>query len=87
MTSGMTDQQRLDNLEALINSQGNKISQLECIKHYTRLSLPQFHRHDFLLVLLGIFNQIKSFETGIIRCKTKMQNGLMFAEEISKLTT
>ena len=64
----------------------NKISDEECIKHYMHLSLPQFHRQDFILVLLGIYNRIKSYQTGLIQCKAKMKDGITFAEAVSKLT-
>ena len=41
-------------LGSLNMNRPNKISDEECIKHYMRLSLPQFHRQDFILILLGI---------------------------------
>lgn len=64
-----------------------RVSHEECIKHYMNLSLPQFHRQDFILVLLGIYNRIKSYQTGIIQCKSKMVDGNSFAEAVSKLTS
>jgi len=33
-----------------------KISEEECLRHYMNLSLPQFHRQDFILVLLGMYH-------------------------------
>ena len=62
------------------------ISDEECIRHYMQLSLLQFHRQDFILVMLGIYHRIKSFQTGIIQCRSKMVNGISFAEAVSKLT-
>ena len=32
------------------------ISEEECLRHYMNLSLPQFHRQDFILVLLGMYH-------------------------------
>ena len=63
-----------------------KISEEECLRHYMNLSLPQFHRQDFILVLLGMYHRLKSFQTGIIQCKSKMRNGISFAEAVSKLS-
>ena len=62
------------------------ISEEECLRHYMNLSLPQFHRQDFILVLLGMYHRLKSFQTGMIQCKSKMRNGISFAEVISNLT-
>ena len=50
------------------------------------LSLPQFHRQDFILVLLGMHHRIKSFRTGLIQCRSKMMDGTSFAEAVSQLT-
>ena len=36
-----------------------KVSEEECIRHYIQLSLPQFHRQDFILVMLEIYHRIK----------------------------
>ena len=63
-----------------------KISEEECLRHYMNLSLPQFHRQDFILVLLGMYHRLKSFQTGIIQCKSKMRNGISFSEAVSKLS-
>ena len=48
-----------------------KVSEIECLKQYLRLSSPAFRRQDFVLVSCHIFNRIKSFQTGYIKCQTK----------------
>ena len=63
------------------------VSDEECIRHYMQLSLPQFHRQDVILVMLGIYHRIKSFQTGIIQYKSKLNDGTSFAEGVSKLTS
>jgi hypothetical protein len=45
-----------------------KISEIEHLKHYLRLSLPQFMRGDFILDVLYMFNRMNLFENGIITC-------------------
>ena len=39
------------------------VSKLECIKHYCKISLPQFRRDDFLLVAVHMYHRILTFET------------------------
>jgi len=63
-----------------------QISEVECLKHYLRLSLPQFMRGDFLLVVLHMYNRIVSYKTGLIMCRTPRLHGKSFAELISTLT-
>ena len=52
-----------------------------------QLILSQSHRQDFILVMLDIYHQIKYFQTGIFQCKSKMMDGILFTEAVSKLTT
>ena len=47
-----------------------RISEIKCLKHYLRLSLPQFMRGSFILVIIHIFNQIKSYQSGLITCRS-----------------
>ncbi len=64
-----------------------KISQESCLQHYTKLSLSQFMRGDFLLVVLHMLNRIRSFQTGLITCRYPGSDGQKsFAESISTLT-
>jgi len=54
----------------------NGVSQLECLKHYMRLSLPQTHRPDFILVVCSIYHCIKSFTSGFIMYQSMLQHWL-----------
>ena len=63
----------------------NNISELECLKHYMRLSLKQFMRGDFILVIIHMYNRIMSYRSGIITCRSKMIGDQSFAEAISTL--
>ena len=62
-----------------------KVSAIECLRHYLRLSLPQFHRQDFILVVLGMYHRIKSFTTGLVKCRS-MLRGQTLAERIASLS-
>ena len=64
-----------------------RISQQACLQHYAHLSLPQFMRGDFLLVVLHMMNRMRSFQSGLITCRSLGLNGQQsFAESISTLT-
>ena len=64
-----------------------RISQQACLQHYAHLSLPQFMRGDFLLVVLHMMNRMRSFQSGLITCRSLGLNGHQsFAESISTLT-
>ena len=63
-----------------------QISEIECLKHYLPLSLPQFMRGDFILVILHVFNRMKSFQSGVITCRATKIDGKLFAEMESTLT-
>ena len=63
------------------------VSKEVALQHYTRLSLKQFMRGDFLLVVLHMMNRIRSFTTGLVTCRSLGLGGdLTFAESISTLT-
>lgn len=64
-----------------------KISEIECLKHYLRTSLPQFMRGDFILVVMYMYNRIRSYISGIVTCKSNPVAGLPFADAISQLST
>ena len=66
--------------------QPTQISKIQCLKHYLRLSLPQFMRGDFILVVLHMFNQIKLFQSGVITCRATKIDGKPFAKMVSTLT-
>ena len=46
------------------------ISEIECLKHYMRLPLPQFMQGDFILVIIHMFNRMKSHQSGLITCRS-----------------
>ena len=60
------------------------ISPVECYRYYCRLSLPQFMRGDFLLLLNHMFNRQRSYETAVVTCKSSLF-GQSLAEKMSKL--
>ncbi|KAL7455724.1 hypothetical protein ACHAWC_007254, partial [Mediolabrus comicus] len=62
-----------------------KISQEECLKHYLQLSLRQFMKGDFILIVYHIYNRIISYETGVMKSKS-VKDGKTLAERASKLT-
>ena len=62
----------------------NRISPLECYRHYCRLSLPQFFRGDFLLILNNMYNRLRSYTTASLTCRTSTF-GSTLAEKISTL--
>lgn len=53
----------------------NRVSVEAGLKHYLKLSLPQFHRPEFILVITNMLNKIQSFRTGYIKC-TVFNSGL-----------
>ena len=63
----------------------NKVSEIECLRHYLRLSLPQFQRPDFILVVLGMYHRIKSFTSGLVKCKSLLR-GKTLAEQVASLS-
>ena len=60
-----------------------KVSEIECLKHYMRLSSPSFRRQDFVLVSCHIYHRIRSFQTAYIKCQAKFQNTKTLAERVS----
>jgi len=61
------------------------ISLETCCQHYCKLSLPQFMRGDFLLILNHIHNRQRSYRTAVVTCKSSLF-GESLAEKMSKLT-
>ena len=62
-----------------------KVSTMEVIRHYVWLSLPQFQRADFILVLYAMYQRVQSFQNSIITCKTKLNNTTL-GEALSTIT-
>ena len=65
-------------------SRRNNISQAECFRLYCRLSLPQFFRGDFLLILNHMFNRLQSFNTAMVLCRSN-NFGQTLAEKVSTI--
>jgi hypothetical protein len=63
----------------------NKLSIEALIDHYLHLSLPQFHRPDFILVLFSMLMRRQAFSSGVIKCKTK-ERGESLGTLFSQLT-
>jgi len=63
----------------------NPISMEALIDHYLTLSLPQCHRPDFVLCLYSMLVRIKTFRSGVIKCRTKARGGDL-GERFSQLT-
>jgi hypothetical protein len=63
----------------------NRVSVESIMEHYMKLSLPQFHRPDFVHTLSSMKMRRMAFKTGIIKCKSG-QRGASLAEQFSVLT-
>ena len=66
----------------------NPVSKIELMKHYLMLSLSQFQRHDFILVIMGMYQREKTFQCAIMSCKasSNLTGCDSFAEEVSTIT-
>ena len=62
-----------------------KISMEACLKHYGRLSLPQFMRGDFCLLANSMLDRQLSYTSGKVKCRSNI-GGVPLAEKISQLT-
>ena len=61
------------------------VNEVECMKHYLRLSLPQFLEGQTILVIHHVYQRRKSFLTGIAKCNVS-NNGATVANEIASVT-
>ena len=68
------------------SSRPTHISEEACLKHYLHLSLNQFMRSEFILVVYHLYNRIMSFRSGLITGRGGIENGQSFAELVSTLT-
>ena len=65
----------------------NAVSDIECMKHYLRLSLPQFQKPDFVLVLGHILFRKQVFRSAFIKCISKAgSDGITLGERFSRIT-
>jgi hypothetical protein len=72
-------------LGGLKTKRPTQISELEILKHYTRLSLKQFMRGHVILVINHMYNRIKSYKSGILTCRSTKIYGRPFGEVISTI--
>jgi hypothetical protein len=69
------------------DSRANRVSEVEAMKHYLRLSLPQFQKPDFILVLGHILFRKLAFQSASVRCMSKAGNdGITLGEAFSNVT-
>jgi len=61
------------------------VSEIECLQHYLKLSLPQFQEGQFILIIHHIYQRKKSFLSGITKCNTS-NNGTTIADQLSEIT-
>jgi hypothetical protein len=65
----------------------NRVSEVEAMKHYLRLSLPQFQKPDFILVLGHILFRKLAFQSASVRCMSKAgEDGISLGEAFSNVT-
>ena len=65
----------------------NGVSEIECMRHYLRLSLPQFQKPDFILVLGHMLFRKLAFRSAFVRCMSKAGNdGITLGENFSSIT-
>ena len=62
-----------------------KVTEVECLKHYLKLSLPQFQEGQTVLIIHHIFQRRKSFLTGITKCNVS-SNGSTIADQLAEMT-
>ena len=62
-----------------------RVSEIECLQHYLRLSLPQFQEGQTVLIIHHIYQRRKSFLTGITKCNVS-NNGNTIADQLAEIT-
>ena len=63
------------------------ISKEEVIRHYLRLSLPQFMESEFVLLANYLLGRILSYESAKITCRPRLdENGTAVGDEIGKMS-
>jgi len=61
------------------------VTEVECLQHYLKLSLPQFLEGQTVLIIHHIFQRRHSFMTGIAKCNVS-NNGLTIADQLAAMT-
>ena len=63
------------------------ISEEELLRHYLRLSLPQFKKSDFVFLACQALRRIMSYRSALVKCRPIIDtNGCRMGEQISKMT-
>ena len=62
------------------------VSNKACLQHYLRISLPQFMRSNFILVINNLYNRLLSYQSGITVCKSISIGGSTLAESSASIT-
>jgi hypothetical protein len=69
------------------NKRKNPVSKIECMRHYLCLSLPQFQKPNFVLVLGHILFRKQEFRSAFIKCMSKAgSDGITLGEHFSRIT-
>ena len=55
----------------------NAVSKQECLRHYSELSLSQFMRADFILIICAMYQCLESFTNCIITCRSSLDSTLL----------
>jgi hypothetical protein len=61
------------------------VTEVECLQHYLKLSLPQFLEGQTVLIIHHIFQRQNSFITGIAKCNVS-NNGLTVVDQLAAMT-
>ena len=63
------------------------ISDEELLRHYLKLSLPQFKKSDFVFLACQALRRITSYRSALLKCRPIIDaNGTRMGEQISKMT-
>ncbi len=62
-----------------------EVSEIECLQHYLKLSLPQFLEGQTVLVIHHMYQRRKSFLSGIAKCNVS-NNGNTIANQLAAMT-
>ena len=69
----------------LHETRDTKVSDIACLKHYSRIALPNFQTSDLLLVTCSLCQRLKAFQRCCITCKSPF-NGMTVGEKLSQVT-
>ena len=65
----------------------NQVSDIECMRHYLQLLLPQFQKSDFILVLCQMYLRKVAFQSPYVRVLSRSCNsGVSIANSIATIS-